>query len=91
MADDDDREERDEDEDETEDEEEKVEKKPPTKKAEAKPVKASTSPASLTESELKKIRILLEEGREQQKRYLWIMFPILGILLIQAILQVTKL
>jgi hypothetical protein len=39
---------------------------------------------------LKEIRVLLSEGREQQSRYLWILFPIGAILLVQTILQATR-
>lgn len=92
MADDDDREERDEDE-EDDDEEEEVAKKP-APKAQAKPAKAAASSAPPSggdvQSELKKIRVLLEEGRDQQKQYLWLLFPIIAILLVQAILTATK-
>lgn len=92
MADDDDRDERDEDEE--DDEEDVEEEKPAPKKAEAKPSKSSASSSSAgggdLQSELKKIRVLLEEGREQQKQYLWILFPIVAILLIQTILYATK-
>jgi hypothetical protein len=92
VADDDDREERDEDEEEEDEAEEEVKK--PAPKAQAKPVKsaASSAPASGgdVQSELKKIRVLLEEGRDQQKQYLWLLFPIIAILLVQAILTATK-
>lgn len=92
MADDDDREERDEDEDEEEEGEEEVKK--PAPKAEAKPVKSAASAAPSggdLQSELKKIRVLLEESREQQKQYLWLLLPIVAMLLIQTILHATRL
>jgi len=41
-------------------------------------------------AELKQIRTTLNEAREQQTRYLWILFPIGAILLIQTILFATK-
>lgn len=41
--------------------------------------------------ELKQIRATLAEAREQQARYLWILFPIGAILLVQTILFATKL
>lgn len=41
--------------------------------------------------ELKQIRAMLAEAREQQARYLWILFPIGAILLVQTILFATKL
>jgi hypothetical protein len=97
VADDDDREERDEDE-EDEDEEEEEKPKPAPKKVEAKPAKSSSSSSAASASggndvvsELKKIRVLIEEGREQQRQYLWILFPIVAILLIQTILYATRL
>jgi hypothetical protein len=42
-------------------------------------------------AELKQIRTLLTEAREHQIRYLWILFPIGAILLVQTILFATKL
>ena len=40
---------------------------------------------------LKELRELQVENRETQVRYLWILFPILGVLLIQTVLDATQL
>jgi hypothetical protein len=42
-------------------------------------------------AELRQIRATLEAAREQQSRYLWILFPIGAIVLVQTILFATKL
>jgi hypothetical protein len=61
--------------------------------AAAKISKSSAKSPLSTEEEilvqLKEIRMMLAEAREQQSRYLWILFPIGAILLVQTILEAT--
>lgn len=68
------------------------EPKPAEKKA--KPAAKAKEPASDSErilAELVQMRTALNDLREQQTRYLWIMFPIGALIAIQTILQATKL
>ena len=53
--------------------------------------KESESEMTQVLAELKQIRVMFAEAREQQARYLWILFPIGAILLVQTILFATKL
>ncbi|MEZ4221030.1 MAG: hypothetical protein R3B13_08875 [Polyangiaceae bacterium] len=48
-------------------------------------------PNEQTVALLREIRELIVVSSEQQARYLWILFPIIGILLIQTILMATNL
>ncbi|MBX3128077.1 MAG: hypothetical protein KF718_15240 [Polyangiaceae bacterium] len=39
---------------------------------------------------LKEIRELIVDGNERQAQYIWLLFPIIAILLVQAILLATQ-
>ena len=97
MADNDEHDEEDRDSDAPDSEPKKEAKAEPKKeaKAEPKPAKVEKRAAPMSEMEqviheLKEIRALLQKAREEQARYLWILFPIGAILLIQTILYATK-
>jgi len=65
-------------------------------RAESAPPKAEKAPAAKEDpdrmlAELTEMRRALSELRDQQARYLWILFPIGALIAIQTILQATKL
>jgi hypothetical protein len=61
---------------------------PPAKPSASRGAELTTEQEIL--QQLKEIRALLTEGRELQSRYLWILFPIGAIMLVQTILQATR-
>ncbi len=80
--------------DEEREERDSDEGEPPPAKVTKSSEKVRGEPALATDEEilavLKEVRALLMEAREQQSRYLWILFPIGAILLVQTILQATR-
>lgn len=68
------------------------EPKPVEKKAKAAAkAKEPASDAERMLAELAQMRAALNDLREQQTRYLWILFPIGALIAVQTILQATKL
>lgn len=67
---------------------------PAPEEKKSKPAAKAKEPASDSErmlAELAQMRAALNELRDHQSRYLWILFPIGALIAIQTILQATKL